>query len=108
MKCPPALSQSLSASCAELESPLAEPQAKEAFDFVLMTHCGIRWASFKGKWWVTPHLDDGNGNPPDGWDNPGQRGHVRLLSDDRAIFKSEGHEPLLFRATEHRPRFGCA
>ena len=84
--------------------------SETTFAYQLLTHCGIRWAKFAGKRWVTPFLGNaGRTGPPEGWDNPFQEGQVRLLSNDRAIFLSEGHEPLIFRATQrHWPEPGCA
>lgn len=100
--CPDALSQSIVATTC--------PGGGRTFDYALLTHCGIRWAKFEGKRWVTPFLSNEAGNgPPKGWDNPVQEGQVRLLSKNRAIFMSEGHEPLKFRATrKHWPEPGCA
>jgi len=82
----------------------------DTFTYQLLTHCGIRWAQFKGKRWVTPFLSNAEGNgPPDGWDNPFQEGQVRLVSKNRAVFTSEGNKPLIFRATDKRwPQPGCA
>ena len=86
----------------------AEAAESDTFTNQLYTHCGIRWAKFSGKWWVTPFLGNARTNSgPEGWGDPVQEGRVQLLSDDRAIFTSEGHDPLIFRATDRRPEGGC-
>lgn len=86
----------------------AEAAETDTFTYELLTHCGIRWAKFSGKWWVTPFLGNARTNSaPKGWDDSFQQGRVRLLSNDRAIFTSEGHDPLIFRATDKRPQRGC-
>ncbi len=88
----------------------ADIAESDTFTYQLLTHCGIRWAKFAGMRWITPFLSNADENgPPEGWGNPVQEGQVRLLPDDRAIFMSEGHEPLIFRATDkHWPEPGCA
>jgi hypothetical protein len=60
----------------------------------LNTHCGIRYLQVGDGWFerVGGPLDDGNGNPPSGWGNPLQPGHV-TLSGDLAIFRDDaGHQ----------------
>lgn len=62
-----------------------------AYDFTLNTHCGIRETGFGEKYWdAVPSLDDGSGNPPDGWGNPFHEGTMRLLSATEAQF-DDGH-----------------
>ncbi len=86
----------------------ADPAESDTFSYQLLTHCSIRWAKFAGKQWVTPFLSNASRNgAPEGWDDPVQEGRVQLLSSDRAIFTSEGHDPLIFRATDKRPQRGC-
>lgn len=87
----------------------ADASVREIFDYQLLTHCGIRWASFDGRRWITPFLGDRRiHGPPEGWDQPFQAGQMRMISDDLAVFTSEGHEPLTFRATKrHWPEPGC-
>lgn len=109
LDCASALTQSTAATSCPGDGPAAGPPANRTFSYELSTHCGIRWASFAGKRWVTPFLGDAYGNPPAGWDNPVQEGRVELVSGDRAIFTSQGHEPLEFRATDkHWPEPACA
>ncbi len=88
----------------------ADPAESDTFTYQLPTHCGIRWANFAGKRWVTPFLSNASrSSAPAGWDDPVQKGQVRLLSNDRAVFMSEGHDPLIFRATDKPgPKRTCA
>ncbi len=65
--------------------------------FRLYTHCGIDEAKIDDAYYeaVQP-LEDGNGNPPDGWGNPFQEGTMTLLPPDRAIFTDPlGHRVVL-------------
>lgn len=81
----------------------------EAVDYQLLTHCGIRWAQFEGQWWRTPFRGNrATHSAPAGWDDPFQVGTMRLITDDVAVFTSDGHPPLVFRATPKSPRRGCA
>lgn len=67
------------------------------YDYNLMTHCGVDFIRFDGRWWeAQPHLDDGNGNPPDGWDNGIQKGALRLESETALIFNATGDRELRF------------
>ena len=53
----------------------------------LYTHCGITGMVFDGRLWdADPPLDDGNGNPPPGWENGMEGGGITLLSPDEAEF----------------------
>lgn len=63
------------------------------YPFELGTHCGIQGAVFDGRTWrADPPLDDGNHNPPVGWDNPTQVGTMTLQAADRAVFEdAAGH-----------------
>lgn len=41
---------------------------------------------------LTGSLDDGSGNPPDGWDNPEQMGTITRVDETTLIFTDEvGH-----------------
>ncbi len=83
---------------------------QKSLSYELLTHCGIRWASFEGKRWITPFLGDRRtGSAPEGWDNPFQEGEMQLIGEGLAVFTSDGHEPLIFRTTQRRwPEPGCA
>jgi hypothetical protein len=72
----------------------SSPVAGTPFAYKLYTHCGIGFANISGTWFEadTP-LSDGSGNPPKGWDNPEQRGVMRLLTASTAEFRDDnGHD----------------
>jgi hypothetical protein len=59
------------------------------YPYELYTHCGIIWAYFDGRWWqADPVLSEGHSNPPRGWGNPQDSGHMALLKNDHARFRS--------------------
>ncbi|WP_421742932.1 hypothetical protein [Cellulomonas sp.] len=62
--------------------------------FSLYTHCGIHELTYDGGWYVRQggRLDDGSGNPPDGWDNPTQAGTLTVTGDEAVFTDVEGHE----------------
>lgn len=69
----------------------ADAQVGVRYEYALMTHCGVDFIRFDGRWWeATPHLDDGNGNPPAGWDNGIQQGAIQLVSADELRFEASG------------------
>ncbi len=80
-------------------------RAQIGYQFVLETHCGIRFAYFDGRLWeaVRPRPDR-SGNPPPGWGNPFQRGSMRLVAPTRAEFRA-GRLTASFRPARrgHRP-----
>ncbi|MFB7586457.1 hypothetical protein [Streptomyces sp. NPDC056169] len=67
--------------------------------FELYTHCGIDEARIDSTYFEaeTP-LSDGSGNPPDGWDNPTQRGTMTLKSETEAVFTDDSGHEVKFRA----------
>lgn len=75
------------------KGPLQNTVLGREYSHDLYTHCGILETRFAGQYWVTtPELDDGMGNPPAGWNNPAQRGTIRLLSPTKAQFRDRaGH-----------------
>jgi hypothetical protein len=82
-----------------------------AYPFELLTHCGIEYAFFDGRYWLAePPLDDGAHNPPPGWDNPTQRGSMTLLFEgDRAEFRAGPRLVARFRpGGPSYERSGCA
>lgn len=79
------------------------PAVERSFGYDLYTHCGIRFAAFRGRVWETPPRSDGSGNPPAGWDNPTQPGRIHVMKNGDAIFTSFGHHPLTFRLTDAKP-----
>ena len=74
------------------------------YPFDLYTHCGIIGADVAGVWFAAdpPQVDEFG--PPAGWDDPYQRGTLRLESADRAVFRDDaGHEVRLRAAESERP-----
>ncbi|WP_282694805.1 hypothetical protein [Streptomyces sp. CC208A] len=67
--------------------------------FELSTHCGIDEARIGSTYFEaeTP-LSDGSGNPPEGWDNPTQRGTMTLKSETEAVFTDDAGREVTFRA----------
>ncbi|MFD3440426.1 hypothetical protein ACFWU3_23285 [Streptomyces sp. NPDC058685] len=67
--------------------------------FQLYTHCGIDEARIGSTYFEaeTP-LSDGSAGPPDGWDNPYQRGRMTLTSATRAVFTDDAGHEVVFRA----------
>jgi hypothetical protein len=65
------------------------------------THCGLRGIEFNGgTWTIEGPLNDGNGNPPQGFGNPQDHGSVTLTSQDEGIYRSElGVERRVERAS---------
>lgn len=63
-------------------------------DFMLYTHCGISHVTYKDRVYLREGgvLDDGMGNPPDGWDNPAQRGHLHVVGDLATFTDLRGHK----------------
>jgi hypothetical protein len=55
--------------------------------FQIYTHCGVTYADFDGKsFYADPILDDGSGNPPNGWGNPFDNGTMTLKDQNTAQF----------------------
>lgn len=42
-------------------------------------------------------MNDGNDNPPPGWDNPSQEGTMTLVADDAAVFTDDKGHVIKFR-----------
>jgi hypothetical protein len=74
------------------------------YPFDLYTHCGIVGADVAGVWFAAdpPQVDEFG--PPAGWDDPYQRGALRLETADQAVFRDDaGHELSLRAAESERP-----
>lgn len=73
--------------------------ASEGIPFEVYTHCGIDEARIGSTYFEaeTP-LSDGSGNPPEGWDNPTQRGTMTLKSKTEAVFTDDAGHEVKFRA----------
>ncbi|MDX3485551.1 hypothetical protein [Streptomyces sp. ID05-18] len=65
----------------------------------LYTHCGIGEAHIGSTYYEaeTP-LTDGNGNPPEGWDNPFQHGTMTLKTETEGVFTDDAGHEVKFRA----------
>jgi hypothetical protein len=65
----------------------------ESSSYKLYTHCGVREARIGNDYFVAMHpLDDGSGNPPQGWGNPYQQGRMKRISSTVAVFTdARGH-----------------
>ena len=68
----------------------------DAVPFALYTHCGIHELAFTGKYYVRAGgpLDDGQGNPPAGWDNPYQRGALTIYPTKAFFTDAKGHREV--------------
>lgn len=85
-------------------------------EHVLATHCGIDELQHQGYWYerVGGVLDDGNGNPPAGWNTPAQLGRLSALDDDqpptRVVYTDDqGHrEEFVLRPGATSPKRMCA
>jgi hypothetical protein len=79
--------------------------------FSLYTHCGIHELTLGGRWYelVGGALDDGHGNPPQGWDNPYQAGTL-TSSGSTVLFRDHaGHRELFqLRPGATRPKVICS
>jgi hypothetical protein len=62
----------------------ARAQAGVAYRFNLLTHCGIEWAYFDGRYWVPPRKVD----PPSNWANI-EPGTMTLTAQDEAVFAAD-------------------
>ncbi|MDV5145842.1 hypothetical protein R1T08_16910 [Streptomyces sp. SBC-4] len=79
-------------------SAQATPSVR-AIPFDLYTHCGIDEARIGSTYFEaeTP-LSNGSGSPPDGWDNPTQRGTMTMKSATEAVFTDDAGHEVTFRA----------
>jgi hypothetical protein len=86
----------------EVPSPTSSVSAATKVD--LYTHCGIRYLQVGDGWFerVGGRLDDGNGNPPSGWGNPVQPGHV-TVTGDLALFRDDGGHQESFKRLDAPP-----
>jgi len=113
---PPTVSKGVAASNADQPTSLpganndqsTPPRPDSAFS--LLTHCGINGAMIDGRWWTaSPQLNDGNGNPPAGWDNPSQIGTLHFTSDDTVTFDAGNSRTVtLHRTTSTDYPFICS
>ena len=84
-----------------------EPTTTQDVDgeFDLYTHCGINGALIEGRWWqADPPLDDGNGNPPAGWDNPYQHGTLAAVDEKTLLFTADSGLTVTLQRTNDTER----
>lgn len=76
------------------------PAAHRGAPFSLYTHCGISGLSLGTVYYLADHpLDDGNGNPPDGWGNPYQPGWITTPTAGTAVFTDGAGHSASFHLT---------
>lgn len=77
------------------------------YNYSLNAHCGIHSAPIDGtNWRATPPLDDGNGNPPEGW--RGIIGKLQVVSHDKAVFTTDEGSTATFVRADLPGRGACA
>ncbi len=70
-----------------------------AYSFLLLTHCGVEWAYFDGRYWVPREAVD---TPPD-WSGV-TKGAMTLDARDVAVFRSGSTEiPFVPAPESYRP-----
>lgn len=75
-----------------------EAEIRKTYPYRLLTHCGIRWAYFNGRWWeASPPLVVGGGSPPLGWGNPFDTGTMELVNEGLARFTSHAGKTAEFK-----------
>jgi hypothetical protein len=75
------------------------PPSGRTIPYDLYTHCGIDEARIGSTYFEAEvPLSDGSGNPPEGWDNPTQRGTMTLKSAREAVFTDDAGHEVHFRA----------
>ena len=83
--------------------------ARQGAAYDLYTHCGIKWAQIRGKYWRAERpLSDGNGNPPAGWGNPYQAGTLFFRSRTVAEFFSRAGDVTFRRTDRANPPSVCS
>ena len=60
-------------------------QAGRPYEFDLLTHCGIEWAYFDGRYWVSTAPVD----VPSHWSGV-ERGRMTLVARNQAVFQGRG------------------
>ena len=104
-----ALALAVLTACSSGESATVLPQPEETqsievgrmYHFVVSTHCGVRFINVDGSRW---RIEDGT--VPAGWGPGGQPGRLKLVSADKAVFRSMGHR-LTFVRQKGKPLSAC-
>lgn len=82
--------------------------------YTLYTHCGIDKLEYNGLVYrrIGGSLNDGHGNPPKGWGNPQQSGHLSLSSGNKKVTFTDasGHREtfVLDRSTSQSSVSACS
>ena len=108
---PALLGAAILAGCDETPTevlPQPDPTQKirvgETYRFVLGTHCGVKYIAVAGaRWRAVKPLD---GSPPPGWDS-GQRGRLKIVDDDTAVFRDSLGHVVTFKRQPHQPQTFC-
>lgn len=75
------------------------PEFGVPYTYDLLTHCGIVGIDLNGVYFAAePPLVNFPASPPDGWDNPYQRGTLAFSSPDQAVFTDSAGHRVIFRA----------
>lgn len=83
--------------------------ARRGTAYLLYTHCGIKWAKIRGRFWRAERpLSDGEGNPPAGWGNPFQAGTLTFRSRTVAEFTSRAGDVTFRRTDRTNPPVLCS
>ncbi len=78
--------------------PPTGPAAAASSPYNLYTHCGVHEALVQGTYFVADEaLDDGHGNPPEGWNNPYQPGTI-IVTGPKATFHDDAGHTVTFQA----------
>ncbi|MFE7132119.1 hypothetical protein ACFVIM_14775 [Streptomyces sp. NPDC057638] len=92
------------------ETGPARPEQQKPYPYDIYTHCGIKWVSFGGRWWVLdtvfPGAEQVQGKPAP----PHQQwiaGYMTLIGPDTATFDAAGMPSLQFIPAQGDPP-GCA
>jgi hypothetical protein len=96
--------------CVAVALPLvAEPELGVSYAATIETHCGLTAVEFDGdRWAIEGRLDDGSGNPPEGFGNPTDSGTVTLVSLNEGMYRSfYGVERRITRGGGLPPVEGC-
>lgn len=81
------------------ESEAQTPEPRRQIDnYELSTHCGIFEIADGDRFYVREggRLDDGTGNPPEGWDNPFQVGTLTFTFEQEAVFTDDNDHREIF------------
>lgn len=92
----------------EPPTPISSQQSPASIrveDFSLSTHCGIYTLTYRGRHFLRKGgpADDGQGNPPDGWNNGIQIGTLTICGTSAVFTDEQGHYEEFAERTENDP-----